>query len=64
MSSGPRENGVSSMVPPTAPAGPDLVAADNALGHILRRLQHEAADPDVTHFAEFESSIDFEAPMR
>ncbi|QYX75925.1 hypothetical protein [Streptomyces akebiae] len=52
------------MVPSTAPARPDLVVADNALGHVLRRLEHEAIDPDGTHFAEFESSIDFEAPMR
>ncbi|ULR54881.1 hypothetical protein [Streptomyces deccanensis] len=52
------------MVPSTAPADPDLVVADNALGHVLRRVEHEAADPDSTHFAEFESSIDFEAPMR
>lgn len=43
---------------------PRTVTAKSALGHVLRRLEQEAANPDVAHFAAFESSIDFEVPMR
>jgi hypothetical protein len=33
----------------------------NSLGHVLRRLEQELANPNVTPLAEFESSIDFES---
>lgn len=37
------------------------VAENSALGHVLRRLAWEAAHPDATHPAEFESSLECEA---
>lgn len=39
------------------------VTENSALGHVLRRLAWEAAHPDVPHPAEFESSLECEAPM-
>ncbi|WP_200308473.1 hypothetical protein [Streptomyces adelaidensis] len=42
---------------------PRTGTANSALDHVLRRLEWEAANPDITHPAEFESSIEFEAPM-
>ncbi|MDX2528086.1 hypothetical protein PV367_06165 [Streptomyces europaeiscabiei] len=37
------------------------MAENSALGHVLRRLAWEAAHPDATHPAEFESSLECEA---
>ncbi|MFF7393658.1 hypothetical protein ACFZAE_35130 [Streptomyces scabiei] len=42
---------------------PDTVPESSALGHVLRRLAQEAAYPDAPHLAEFESSLECEAPM-
>lgn len=42
--------------------GPRVVSENSALGHVVRRLVREAANPNVTHLAEFESALDYEAP--
>ncbi len=66
----------STVAPTTAPVIPSVglersvedrtrtVTANNALGHMLRRLEQEAANPDAAYFAEFESTIYAESPMR
>ncbi|QFR01544.1 hypothetical protein F9278_41220 [Streptomyces phaeolivaceus] len=36
---------------------PGTVAENSALGHVLRRLAREAAHPEASYIAEFESSL-------
>jgi FXSXX-COOH protein len=42
---------------------PGAVTETSALGHVLRRLAREAAHPDATYPAEFESSLPSETRM-
>ncbi|MDT0569414.1 hypothetical protein RM704_18370 [Streptomyces sp. DSM 3412] len=51
-------------LPGSAEDHPLTVAEDSVLGHVLRRLARDATHPEVPHLAEFESSLECEAPMR